>query len=323
LKRGSAGGCRMSEKIERTQKLYKPTTGGRELAEKLFRESGILLEGDFFDHVMSTYELQQMKNGLGAGYQKQISSIEYHVKCLVDHFTSMLTTEQGDRVQLSEGYEEKINELALQLSVQQDELIEHKKNEQIMIEEQTRLAKQIIDLQKESGNLTQINNKNEEILVENKERIERLSKMLTDGQEAVLQKKDLETKIFEISKLSEKQEEELQASKEIIESIRLAHEEQIRMLADKHADDLQRAAERAKVTQEAALLAIERKLTDEHITERSELSREIRNLEKNHSTEIRNLYSEMDKLRQQLANAQVTQGSKPVRTKTEKSEEGN
>ncbi|NHN33195.1 hypothetical protein [Paenibacillus agricola] len=312
----------MSEKIERTQKLYKPTIEGREKAEKLFRESGILFEGDFLDHVMSTYELQQMKNGLGAGYQKQISSIEYHVKSLVDHFTSMLTTEQGDRIQLSEGYEEKLNELALQLSVQQDELTEHKKIEQLMKEEQKGLEKDLVDLQKESGNLTQINNKNEEILVENKERIERLSKMVTDGQEAVLQKQELESKIFEITKLSEKQAEELQASREVIESIRLVHEDQIKMLTDKHADELQRAAERAILAQETALLTIERRLTEEFTNERLELSREIRNLEKRHSNEIRTLYSDMDKLRQQLADAQVLQSSKqPARTK-EKQDEG-
>jgi hypothetical protein len=81
----------------------------RELAENLFRESGIEFEGDFLGHVMATYELQQMKNGLGAGYQKQITQLEYHMKSVVDSFTSMLQMEQGDRIQLAEGYEEKVN----------------------------------------------------------------------------------------------------------------------------------------------------------------------------------------------------------------------
>jgi hypothetical protein len=289
---------------EKTQKLYKTDTDARELAERLFEESGIKFEGDFFAHVMSTYELQQMKNGLGIGYQKQISSLEYHMKSVVDTFTAMLSTEAGDRLQLAEGYEAKLSGLAVELSTQQDEISEYKKREQLMSEEQAKILKRSEDQVKEIASLGQINDKNEEILAENKERVERLSKLVADGQDAVIQKQEIEARISEISKISEVRAKELLDARDAIEALRLAHEEQLRQLIVKNTDEQQIFAERAENIHSGELLALERRLQQEHIAERSELAREIRQTEKDHAVEIRKLYGEMDNLRQQLSAVQ-------------------
>ncbi|AKG36073.1 hypothetical protein [Paenibacillus durus] len=271
----------MSEKAAKTQKLYKPTVEARELAERLFKESGIEFEGDFFAHVMTTYELQQMKNGLGAGYQKQISSLEYHMKSVLEHFTSMLQTEHSERTQLADGYEEKVTGLAAELSIQQDEIAELNNMLKEAAEQSGKLIDDNTELRKYTANIENLNAKNEEILAENKERIERLSKMVADAQDAVIQKQELEARISEISKISEKQAEELAAERKAAEALESAQEERVKQLSEQHKDELERAAERSEIAQEKAILAAERK----------------------HSEEVRKLYDEMDKLRQQLAEA--------------------
>jgi len=291
---------------EKTQKLYKTDTEARELAERLFRESGIEFEGEFFAHVMSTYELQQMKNGLGVGYQKQISQLEYHVKSVVDLFLSMLNTEHGDRIQLSESYEEKLNGLALELSNQQDEIKEYGRREHLMNEEQAKLLKITEDQLKEIANIGQINGKNEEILAENRDRIERLSKMVADGQDAVIQKQDLEQRISEISKISNDLTKQLNDEKEVVEALRIAQEEQIKQMQEKHKETLERANDRAEIAKEKALLFAQ----DQASKERGELMKQFQISEKDSSAEIRNLYSELDRLRQQLADAQKPKAQK-------------
>lgn len=309
---------------EKTQKLYKTDMDARELAEKLFRESGIEFEGEFFAHVMATYELQQMKNGLGAGYQKIISNAEYHAKSLIDALTSIIQTEQGDRIHLSEVHEEKLNDLANELSTQQDEIIGYREREKLMIEEQAKLIKLSADQQKEIAATQQINEKNETILTENKERIERLSKMVSDGQDAVIQKQQMELRISEISEISKQQAKDLKEASESLEALRMAQEEQIKQLMDKHTDELLRAGERADIAQEKAVFVIRRELTDLADKERTEFTKQLQAVEREHSTEIRRLYGEMDKLRQQFTETKTLPTKEPkvnVRGKGQTSDE--
>ncbi len=293
-----------NENGEKTQKLYKPTLEARELAERLFQESGFKFEGEFFAHVMSTFELQSLKNGLGAGYQKQISQLENHMRSVVDMFSAMLQTEAGERIQLSEGFEQKLNDRAEEIFAQQQEISEGKKREQLLAEEHARYLKLTADQQKDIANLQQINEKNEQILAENKERIDRLSKMVTEQSEAAMKSKELEDQLSKMTKISESHLKDLSEAREVTEALRTAHSEQIRQLESKHTSDLERTAEKAEIAQERSILAIRRELSEQAEKERSELMKQIQISERERGAEIRSLYGEMDKLRQQVSDLQ-------------------
>ncbi|QQZ64580.1 hypothetical protein JI735_34700 (plasmid) [Paenibacillus sonchi] len=283
------------EKLEKTQKLYKPTVAARELAERLFKESGIEFEGDFFAHVMATYELQQMKTSLGAGYQKQISSLEYHLKSVAEHFTSMLQTEHSERQELIEGYEEKVVNLSGELTAQQDEIshLKHKLAESDehagkTLDENTELRKYITSIEN-------LNSKNEQILIENKDRIERLSKMVLDGQDAITKKQELETKVSELLQISNEQNrtiEQMTASqKEFSEAVKRDQKK----AEEQHADRLKETKLSAKLEADQAMVELKRVLQDELAAARNE-----------HASDLRKLYAEIDGLRQQLADARQT-----------------
>lgn len=267
-----------AEKVEMTQKLYRPTAEARELAERLFKESGMEFERDFFAHVFATYELQQMKNGLGAGYQKILSQLEYNTKSIVEAFTSVLNTEQAERLQIAEGYDDKIAKLAAELAEQQDEIVRLKKVQAETAEQAAKVMDENTELRKYTANIEKLNIKNEEILSENKERIEKLSKMVADGQDAVIKKQELEARISEISKISEKYKEDIAAAEKSMAALRMTYDEQIRQLQVRHEEELQREAERAEIAKEKALTVAERQ----------------------HTADIRRMLDEMGELRKEI-----------------------
>ncbi len=294
----------MSEnKAEKTQKLYKTTSEARALAEQLFNESGIAFEGEFFAHVMATYELQQMKNGLGAGYQKQISSLEYHMKSVIEHFTSMLQTEQSDRVELAEGYEGKLINLANEVTEQQNEISILTKNLTETTEQAGKSMDEIRELRKYISNIENLNVKSEQILTENKERIERLSKMVTDGQDAVIQKQELELRISKISQISDEQDKEIKRLVAEHQRVMEQHTVQLQETKDRHKRELEETVahhvRELKDTQIRSDLETEKAL----VTERRNLQDQISTEHNLHITELRKLYADMDSLRQQLAEA--------------------
>lgn len=299
---------------EKTQKLYKTNVAIREKAEQLFRDSGFEFEGEWFGYVMSTYELHTLKSGLGAGYQKIIAQAEYHTKSLIDALTAIVTTEAGERTQLLEEHAEKVAQLSDEITAQQDELSALNKLQRETALEAGKIADENAELRKYIANLENLNGKNEEILKENKERLEKLAEMVADGQDAVIQKQDLEYRISEISQISIKQAEELATLQESKEALRAVHEEQLRQLDAKHADDLQRAAERADLAQERAIMAVRRELTEQADKERSELMKQMQAEDKQHTAEIRQLLDEMDKLRQQVASGA---GKVPAKSRSE------
>lgn len=280
----------MSENEKRQPKSYKIFGQQREKVEDLFKQSGIEFEGDFLDHMASVYEMNQLKTGIGAGYQKQITTLEYHTKSIVDSFLSMVQTETADRLQVSEDYEGKLEVRANEVFAQQQEIrslineLDEKATEssdlKLKMKEQTQL---IEALQKSSA-------KDDLILIENRDRIERLSKMLTDSTDAVDHAKLLEQRFTELTKITEDQAKQLTEAQTQRELLERQHEDVIEALTSKHADELARGVERAEISQEKAVLAARRDLMEQVEKERGE-----------NNADIRRLYEELDKLRQQLS----------------------
>jgi hypothetical protein len=280
----------VSENEKRQPKSYKIFGQQREKVEDLFKQSGIEFEGDFLDHMASVYEMNQLKTGIGAGYQKQITTLEYHTKSIVDSFLSMVQTETADRLQVSEDYEGKLEVRANEVFAQQQEIrslineLDEKATEssdlKLKMKEQTQL---IEALQKSSA-------KDDLILIENRDRIERLSKMLTDSTDAVDHAKLLEQRFTELTKITEDQAKQLTEAQTQRELLERQHEDVIEALTSKHADELARGVERAEISQEKAVLAARRDLMEQVEKERGE-----------NNADIRRLYEELDKLRQQLS----------------------
>jgi chromosome segregation ATPase len=277
---------------KRSSKAYKIFDNVREKVEALFRESGIDFEGDFLEHMASVYELNQLKTGVGAGYQKQITTLEYHAKSVVDIFVSMIQTEAADRISISEGYEEKIVDIASEIRTQQDEI---KRLNQALAGTSGIIAKQeedISEARKLTVTLQKSAAKDEQLLAENKERIDRLSRMLSDTTERVTQAEALEQRFSELTWLTEDQAKKLEKANTDLKAVSAEYEATLTKLYERHAEDLKRATARAEIDKERAVLAARRELSDQAEKERKE-----------HYAETKRLYSEVDKLRQQLAEA--------------------
>ncbi|KQY90950.1 hypothetical protein ASD24_24445 [Paenibacillus sp. Root52] len=277
---------------KRGPKAYKVFDHVKEKVETLFKESGIEFEGDFLEQMASVYELNQLKTGVGAGYQKQISMLEYHTKHIVDSFVSLIQNEASDRLHITEEHEEKLGKLSLELSAQQDEINSLnsalKGSTEIIAKQEKELEdrdKLIIALQKSAE-------KDEQILAENKERMDRLSKMLSDNNDKVNRANEIEEEFTELTELTKKLENDLlNAEKSALEA-KQQYEEELKRKDIAHQEQLMVASERAEIASEKAVVKIQRELT-----EQAEIDRRDAN------AEIRRLYAELNDLRKQVADA--------------------
>jgi chromosome segregation ATPase len=276
----------------------------------------------------SLFELQQLKTGAAAGYAKQLDELEYHAKRTTEIYMSMLQMEQAERLQLNEDHADKIAQLASELSGLQEEngslMAELKKEALAGVE----YRKQIGEFEKHIQQLQQANERGEELLSEYKARIDSLSKMVTDQQEAVNQAKGLEQRLSDLTRLTTEQMKEIarmetEYERELHQRDEFSHEAAVRLereieaLNTKHADELITAQARAEIAQERAVLDARRELSKQAEDDRSELLKLLQTSEREHGTEVRLLYAEMDKLRQQLAEAQKPKQAKRQPGKTD------
>ncbi|MGM1023530.1 MAG: hypothetical protein ACQEXV_24090 [Bacillota bacterium] len=286
---------------KREPKGYKVHTHVKEKLEELFKQSGIEFEGDFLEHLASVYEMNQLKTGVGAGYQKQITTVEYHVKSIVDSFISLIQTETADRMQLAEGYEDTLGQRAAEISAQQDEIRDLSEQLRQADKDEAELRKQLSEQTLLVETLQKSSSKDEQILAENKERIERLSKMLTDSTEAVDRAKAIEQRFTELTELTDNQAQQLEEAQKAAEAAEKHFSEELARNEALYMERLERAAEKAEIAQQKAVLALQQELAQEHEKDRAHLFSLIQKADSEHNAEVRKLYAEMDKLRQQLA----------------------
>lgn len=286
------------EKDSVTTKGYKVKTSTRDYMTNLYRESGFENEGDFLEHVGTIYEMQQAKTT--SGYAKQLTHIEYHLKEVAQAFLGVIHSESAERSILEEKHTEKVTALSSEIGTQYEEIKGLKDEFKAAAEQQAKLVQDNVELRKYITNLEQINSKNDQLLAENKERIERLSKMVTDNTEEVEAAKDLRKQVEELTRQTEQQERQLQDSAEDLQALHEIKDEVIRKQSEDHTRELQRLLaeqervnqqekERADLAQEKAVLQVRQQLQNEREKENA-----------SHNEQVRKLYEELDKVRQQL-----------------------
>lgn len=302
----------------KTTKAYRLFGQQKEKVDALFKQSGIELEGDFLDHMASVYEMNQLKTGVGAGYQKQISTLEYHAKSIIDSFVALVQVESAERLQIAENYEGKLGDRAAEITAQQQEIIELKETIRNKEKADAELSKKISEQTQLIEALQKSAAKDEQILVENKERIERLSQMLADSAERVGRAEELERQFAELTRINEEQARQLAKDAAEREEAEGKFREELTRMETDHTVRLRAATERAEVAQEKAVLAAQREFNEIIDKERREYKEhnEMRDKERReyhevlakerqeHTQEIRHLYAEIDKLREQLAETQ-------------------
>ncbi|WP_153008816.1 hypothetical protein [Paenibacillus jamilae] len=258
----------------------------------------------------SVYEMNQLKTGVGAGYQKQITTVEYHVKSIVDSFISLIQTETADRLQLAEGYEETIGQRSAEISAQQDEIRDLAEQLRQADKDEAELRKQLSEQSVLIETLQKSSSKDEQILAENKERIDRLSKLLSDNTEKVNQAEQLEQRFTELTELTENQAKQLAEAQEAAEAAEKHFSDELARNEALYVERLERAAEKAAIEQQKAILDVRQSLLEQHEKERAELLASIQKADREHNEELRKLYAEMDKLRQQLAAPQQVRAAR-------------
>lgn len=165
----------------------------------------------------------------------------------------------------------------------------------------TEQRKQIGDLEKHVQQLQQANERGEQLISEYKVRIDSLSALVADQQDAVNQAKAPDYRLTELTRLTDSQALEIEAL--TVEHEREIHrrEELSQDSAVRHQREIEDIKARAELEQEKALLAERRQLQDQLNVER-----EVNNAEQ------RKLYADMDKLRQQLAESKQVKANSPV-----------
>lgn len=287
---------------EKTTKAYKVDPEIRTKVETLFADSGLSTEGEFLAHLASLFEMQQMKEGSAAGYAKQINELEIHARRTVELFLSMIQTEAAEKADLSDVHAE-------QLSEQRNAYLDAQEQIQTLLRDSDQAWSEVKELKEdvaESMKLVQqlqkTNERSEELIGEYRQRIDDMSKIVTDQREATAEAADLRKKVDALSQVVYERDREIAQMRDALEASQKRSADDIRQLSEQHAAELQRATERAEIAQEKAVLAARR---DAEAT-REALLREGREANDANLKEIRLLYAEVDKLRQQLAAPRVT-----------------
>lgn len=136
-------------------------------------------------------------------------------------------------------------------------------------------------------------------LADYQSRIEHLSELLAEQQEKVSAAVDLEERLAKQSQLLKEHEEELEDVIQQRDDQAAKHQEEIASLNAKSEYTLRFALDKAGLEQERAVL----KVKEEANSEIADLNRQYQAREREHSDEVRSLYAQIDKLREQLSSA--------------------
>lgn len=277
----------------KTTKAYKISPELKEKLERLAAESGLETQEAFIEQLAALYELQQLKEGNGSGYRKQIEELEYHLSRPLALFTSMIETEAAARLDMSQQHEEKVGGLSVELFAQQEEIATLKKEAKAQADELARIAK---DNESQIKLVEQLQEsvRDKGLIVDQRgQEIATLSSLVNEYKAAADENKELKTEVSRLTTITEKQAkeiDELKIDKQVIDDQRVRELEQ---LEERHREALERQAERKDVEKERELLAIR---TEYHT--KFEKEQEVA------TTKIREMYEQRDQLREEIAKLQ-------------------
>lgn len=283
---------------EKTTKAYKVDPDVRSKVEELFQQSGVTTEGDFLDHMASVYAMHLAK--AGTGYEKQIASLEYHTKSIIEGVLSMLHTEAAERVKLSEGFEQKLTERAASVWEQEQQIRELSVELEQLKKAGVDYGTQINGYQRQVQQLHIGNERAEQLLSEYRERIETLSGILAENQKTVDAAGHVRAKLDEWVSVATQNARERDAVRAELEAVQKEHDQAIAALSASHTWEIENVQLRSDLAKDKAVLAAKREAQDLLEAERAA-----------HNEQVRTLYEELDKVRRQLVEAQQPKPIKP------------
>lgn len=277
----------------KTTKAYKVSTELKEKLERLAAESGLETQEAFIEQLAALYELQQLKEGNGSGYAKQIDELEYHTRRSAEIIVSVINTEAAARLELSQQHEEKQETAAAELFAQQGEIAELRKEAKVQAEELARLTKENESQAKLVEQLEASAHDKTLLVEEYRQRIDTLSGLVNEYKEAADENKELKTKVLGLTEITKKQAEEidkLKVDKQVIDDQRVRELEQLK---ESHRDALERQTERKDVEKEREMLAL-----------RTEYQTKLEKEREDATSKLRELYEQRDQLREEIAKLQ-------------------
>ncbi|QNR70558.1 hypothetical protein IAQ67_29310 (plasmid) [Paenibacillus peoriae] len=282
-------------KEDKVSKGYKVDPEVKEKVERLFEESGLPTQESFLVHMAELFELQQMKS-LGS-YTKDIEQLEYHTSSTVKLFMSMLQSENASRLNLSEQYEEKLTERGNDLFNQEKELHELRS---LLKENEETLARQMKDNAEQLTLIEQLrdNKEKSDLLVEEyKEKIDNLTSLIGQYQEAAQENKELSARVAALSINESKQVEVIERLENQISTLQKKAAEEIEQLENRHKEATERLTERLEVQQQRELLKVQGEYQAKIEKMSAEATERLQTATQESTAEIRKLYSEINQLR--------------------------
>lgn len=277
----------------KTTKAYKVSQEVKEKLEKLFADSEMDTQEAFIEHIATLYEMQLLKEGGAAGYKKQLDELEYHTRRSVELFLGMIETETAERLQIVQQHDEVLTDRASTIFSQEQEISELKKEAKQQSEELARLMKESEGQAKQYEQLQEISRKDNLLVEEYRQRIDTLSGLVNEYKAAAEENKELKIKVNELTKLTENQAVRVVDLEGDVTALQELKDEALRQQEERHKEALERLTERKEVEKERELLAVR----EEYRAKREKANDET-------TTQLRELYNQLEKLREELREQQ-------------------
>ena len=270
----------------KTTKAYKVSPELKEKLERLATESGLETQEAFIEHLAALYDLQRLKEGNGSGYRKQIDELEYHLRRPLDLFIGMVETEAADRLQLMQQHDETLAGRSATIYGQEQEIADLRKAAKVQADELARLTKEN-EAQVKLVEQLEAAARDKGLLVEQyKEKNDTLAGLVNQYKAAGEQNKELQTKVNELTLITDKQAERVIDLEEGVAALQRRKEEALRQQEERHREVLERLAERKEIEKERELLAI-----------RTEYQSKLEKTNEDATAKLRELYDQLERQR--------------------------
>lgn len=266
----------------KTTKAYKISPELKEKLERLAAESGLETQEAFIEQLAALYELQQLKEGNGSGYAKQIEELEYHSRRNVELFVGLINTETAARLDMSQQHEEKQAAVATELYAQQEEIAELRKAAKAQAEELARITKEAEASAKLAEQL-QESVRDKGLIVEQRgQEIATLSGIVNEYKAAAEENKQLAVEVSRLTVETDKQAARVAALEVDLATLDELRSDQLRKAEARQTEALELLTKQKEAEKKEALADLRDKQQDklEQATE-----------------EIRKLYAQIEQLR--------------------------
>ncbi|AWP25385.1 hypothetical protein [Paenibacillus sp. Cedars] len=268
----------------------------KQKVEELFAESGLPTEGEFLEYMAQLVEMQQLKEGVAAGYRKLLEEREYHKRRDEEIFMMMIQSEAAARLELTQGHEAVLAERNAAFLAQEQTIADMTIEMKQLKDEGGRLSKENSDQAKQIAQYEDNTKKSNLLLEQYEEKNKALSAQLTDFQETMDENKELHRQVDELSRQAEKQTDQIASLEREQQRIEQQHAERIAQLEARHAEELERLKEKLDVQRERELV----QARSEYQEKLEKVNAEATAKQQESTALITKLYEQINELREQL-----------------------